>query len=219
MKKSERAARHTKRLEVEFGLGNKIHKGFLSNLSESGVFIRSSKNFLPGSDLDIKIYMPDGNISCLQGTVMRQATDIRRFGKSGMGIKLTKVDENFIRLLEHLQGGRADIHLDVFDCGELEEALAKGPPPEADDSLVIKCPHCGAKNRVPRDKLPLGSRCGKCKQPLQEAPAQDGPQEGRAEAEKVMVECPHCGARNRVPRDKLSLGPKCGSCKQPLETA
>lgn len=32
--------------------------------------------------------------------------------------------------------------------------------------MIIMCPHCGALNRVPEDKLNANPTCGKCKQPL-----------------------------------------------------
>src|SRR5690242_229767 len=37
----------------------------------------------------------------------------------------------------------------------------------------IRCPSCGATNRVPRDKLAQGrkAKCGRCKQPLPDAAA------------------------------------------------
>ena len=36
------------------------------------------------------------------------------------------------------------------------------------EPLLVRCAHCGAKNRVPPDKLRAGSApvCGRCKQPL-----------------------------------------------------
>ena len=36
------------------------------------------------------------------------------------------------------------------------------------DVMTIRCPSCGATNRVPRDKLAQGlqAKCGSCKQPL-----------------------------------------------------
>jgi thioredoxin 2 len=32
--------------------------------------------------------------------------------------------------------------------------------------LILVCPSCGTPNRVPRDKLGAGGKCGKCRQPL-----------------------------------------------------
>ncbi len=34
------------------------------------------------------------------------------------------------------------------------------------DALHIVCPHCDSTNRVPRDKLGAGGKCGRCRQPL-----------------------------------------------------
>lgn len=34
------------------------------------------------------------------------------------------------------------------------------------DARIIACPHCAASNRVPRDKLGAGGKCGKCHSPL-----------------------------------------------------
>lgn len=34
------------------------------------------------------------------------------------------------------------------------------------DSLHVVCPHCDAVNRIPRDKLASGPKCGKCHSPL-----------------------------------------------------
>uniref|UniRef100_UPI0035CAD8FE thioredoxin TrxC n=1 Tax=uncultured Sphingomonas sp. TaxID=158754 RepID=UPI0035CAD8FE len=37
---------------------------------------------------------------------------------------------------------------------------------DSTDPLLVVCPHCAASNRVPRDKLSAGGKCGKCHQPL-----------------------------------------------------
>ncbi|MES2917390.1 MAG: thioredoxin TrxC [Pseudomonadota bacterium] len=34
------------------------------------------------------------------------------------------------------------------------------------DTLLITCPHCHRKNRLPSDRLADGGRCGSCKAPL-----------------------------------------------------
>lgn len=38
--------------------------------------------------------------------------------------------------------------------------------PVAIDPVIIVCPACAAANRVPRDKLAAGGKCGKCHLPL-----------------------------------------------------
>ena len=34
------------------------------------------------------------------------------------------------------------------------------------DNIIVRCPSCGVKNRVPADRLNLGPKCGRCKAPL-----------------------------------------------------
>lgn len=36
----------------------------------------------------------------------------------------------------------------------------------ADESVVISCPRCATKNRVPRGRWNERPKCGKCKEPL-----------------------------------------------------
>ncbi len=70
------------------------------------------------------------------------------------------------------------------------------------ENIIIKCPACGVKNRVPLDKLSLGPKCGRCKSPLP-VNATDGPviltdanfDSMVASADTALVDCwaPWCG--------------------------
>ncbi|NPA95360.1 MAG: thioredoxin [Thermodesulfobacteria bacterium] len=42
------------------------------------------------------------------------------------------------------------------------------------DSIIVQCPNCGTKNRVPVEKMSLGPKCGRCKAPLP-VPSSQGP--------------------------------------------
>jgi thioredoxin 2 len=75
---------------------------------------------------------------------------------------------------------------------------------------IISCSQCGAKNRVPTEKLGAGPKCGKCGTPL---PVEETPTQ-----EVFKLRCMECGARNRIPADRLELHPVCGKCKKPLAT-
>jgi len=77
---------------------------------------------------------------------------------------------------------------------------------------IIACPDCGAKNRVPADRMGAAAKCGKCGTPLKA----DSPKEDQREA--FLFRCPQCGTRNRIPLEKVETGPKCGKCGTPLET-
>ncbi|HME44400.1 MAG TPA: hypothetical protein VKF36_15010 [Syntrophorhabdales bacterium] len=34
------------------------------------------------------------------------------------------------------------------------------------DTVIVKCPRCGTKNRVPQDRWGESAVCGKCKAPM-----------------------------------------------------
>jgi thioredoxin 2 len=82
---------------------------------------------------------------------------------------------------------------------------------EQPDVEIVQCPHCGAKNRVPLQKLGMKAKCGKCGSPLGETVNKEA-------APPYLMRCTECGAKNKVPADKIDKGPVCGKCKSPLKT-
>jgi thioredoxin 2 len=72
------------------------------------------------------------------------------------------------------------------------------------DSYIISCAKCGAKNRVPKERLKDRPLCGKCK--------------GTLEPETAIIRCANCGAKNRVLKVRVNEQPKCGKCHSPLKT-
>jgi thioredoxin len=78
---------------------------------------------------------------------------------------------------------------------------------------IIRCPQCGAKNRVPAEKINLKAKCGQCGSALKAEAGSGRPSEG------YVFRCTECGARNRIPSERLNGGPKCGKCKKPLKIA
>ena len=45
----------------------------------------------------------------------------------------------------------------------------------ATDTVLIRCRHCGTRNRIPVAKLADGPRCGRCKQPFPPIPVTTRP--------------------------------------------
>ncbi len=74
---------------------------------------------------------------------------------------------------------------------------------------IIRCPACGAGNRIPLDRIAAQANCGKCHKPL---PTGD-------ESAAYKMRCTSCGAKNRIPAQKLSRQPKCGKCGAAMSTA
>ena len=141
--------RFTKRLEARFIADGESFVGITSNLSETGLFIRTKRGFAPDSILDIKLIMPDGNTSSIKGIVKR-TVKVPLSIKNGMGIELLEKDETYMRYVKSLREG--------------DERYPEKKP--VDEFQIIPCPSCQAKNKVRRDKIALGPRCGKCKTPL-----------------------------------------------------
>lgn len=93
--------RFTKRLEAKFIADGESFIGITSNLSESGLFIRTKRGFPPDSTVDIELIMPDGKISRLKGIVKRTAKGPLSI-KNGMGVFLLKKDETYSSYLKLL---------------------------------------------------------------------------------------------------------------------
>jgi len=142
----QRHPRFTKRLEVTFSSGGLSFRGILSNISSSGIFIRTNRGFTPDTIVDIEVVMPDNKISLLKGVVKRTIKTPLSSMKNGMGVELLEKDpifENFVKSI----------------TSENEKKVEEPSPPEFQ---IISCPACGVKNKVLSTKIALGPKCGKC---------------------------------------------------------
>jgi hypothetical protein len=152
----QRHPRFTKRLEARFSSTGLSFTGILSNLSESGLFIRTNRGFAPGSVIDIELVMPGGKVSFLKGLVKRTIKTPMSSLKNGMGIELTEKDAIYINFVKSFS---EETDRDT----ERETDTEKSSPPEFH---IIPCPNCGIKNKVSHEKLSLGPKCGRCGTPL-----------------------------------------------------
>ncbi len=156
----KRDKRVTKRLEVTFCSGGQCLRGILSNVSVSGLFIRTSRGFAPGTTLDIELMLPDNTVSVLKGIVRRTIKNPVTTMKNGMGVELTHWDakyHNFIKAFLDGVGPETEQEIEISPKPEAEPE--KPPVPEFQ---IVGCPNCGAKNKVLNNKLSLGPKCGKC---------------------------------------------------------
>lgn len=150
--------RFIRRIETEFSAEDNSHRGISTDLSITGLFIRTNHPFAPGSIIDITLHLPEGETSKLRGKVMRaHKTPMVGLKKNGMGILLLEKDAHYINFVKEY----------ISDIQE------NAPPPEPQeksrteaDYTIISCPQCGAKNKVMKSKLSLSPKCGKCRSPL-----------------------------------------------------
>jgi len=157
--------RFIRRLETEFTAENKNYRGISSDLSISGLFIRTQHAFAPDTLLDIVIHLPDSTDVKLRGKVRRSIKTPVVSIKNGMGIEILENDPRYINFVKSVFPGFLE---DIETAGPqpdapfregTDEPPPQPPPPEF---TIITCPHCSVKNKVITAKLSLGPKCGKC---------------------------------------------------------
>lgn len=77
---------------------------------------------------------------------------------------------------------------------------------------LIRCSNCGAKNRIPREKITGVPKCGKCKVELKMDRSEEG-SDGF-----YLFRCTTCRTRNKIPSWKINAEAKCGKCGETLDT-
>lgn len=164
MRSNRKHERFIRRLETEFSSGKHAFRGISSDLSYSGMFIRSKNPFAPGTVIDITIHLPD-SIDCkLKGRVIRAFKAELTGLKSGMGVELIEKDEHYVNFVRsHSMAVPEDEPVNVS-----REAPKQAPPPQSSqpEYSIIACPSCGVKNKMPAAKVSLAPKCGKCGSPL-----------------------------------------------------
>ncbi|GAB4416574.1 MAG: hypothetical protein OHK0032_12620 [Thermodesulfovibrionales bacterium] len=170
--------RFTKRLETIFASGGMRFTGITSDLSAGGLFLRTQHGLVPGSFLDIEIYLPENKVCRLKGIVRRTIKTPLTTLKNGMGIELIERDENYLEFLRKFVTGtekieEAPLEPDTTGNSELEtedkkqESVFEEKKTESTgrpipETIIITCQNCNVKNRVLREKLSIGPKCGKC---------------------------------------------------------
>lgn len=164
--------RYTKRLETTFFSGGLSFRGISSDLSAGGLFIRTQHGFVPGTIIDVEVYLPDGKIAHLKGIVRRTVKTTMPGVKNGMGIELIERDVNYLEFLKTVvseKGGEEGITEGAAKTSKMSmpsegcESTIRGEDPLG--SIIVVCENCNVKNRVPVNRR-FGLKCGKCGAPL-----------------------------------------------------
>ena len=213
MRQRRKHDRFVRRLELEFSSGGRTYRGLSSDFSCSGLFIRTSHAFEPGSVVNITLYLPDLTPANLTGVVRRAIKTPTISLKNGMGIEIASADENYIKFMSGFTADRGQFS--SYKEGPSGNGQGTGSGPEVGttpaESLIIICAGCGVKNKIPLSKMSLSPKCGKCGTVLDQ---NSGPcnKEQTGASGSMVIACPDCGVKNKILKAKISLSPKCGKC-------
>ena len=161
--------RFIRRLETEFTAEDKNYRGISSDLSISGLFIRTNHAFVPDTQLDIVIHLPDSTDVKLKGRVRRAIKTPVVSLKNGMGVEITENDPQYIKFVKAvIPGIQEEPRNEGPEPGTSHKHIEEPPTaePPLPEFTIITCPRCGIRNKVRIAKLPLGPMCGKCRSPL-----------------------------------------------------
>ena len=162
-----RHERFIRRLETEFIGEEKNYRAISSNFSRYGLFIRTNHAFVPGTVLDIVVHLPDGTDCKLKGLVKQAMKTPIVSLKNGMGIELLSRDHNYLKFLKEFDPSE-DSGPETFTGEKLahpeptHQGQHKPASDPAPDFVIITCAQCGIKNKVRRERLSHGPKCGKC---------------------------------------------------------
>ena len=94
-------SRMRKRVEIRYGTDKPTLPGYSGNISRSGVMIRTTRVFGPGTILKLELKRPQGNLH-LSGKVewaRAGGVSLLPTGRVGMGVKLIEPSEEFLAWL------------------------------------------------------------------------------------------------------------------------
>ena len=163
MRGRPRSQRFVRRLETEFVADGTHYRAISSDFSRSGIFVRTNRALVPGTELDIVIHLPNGTNAQLKGVVRRATKTPVVSVKNGMGIELISRDGNYLSFLNELDPSET---VDPSPATAPESSQA-GHSPEPDrpatpEFVIVACKECGVKNKVRRERLSHDHKCGKC---------------------------------------------------------
>ena len=99
--------RQIRRLPVQYGKTAYDHEAFTSNLSPTGLFLRTMAAFPSGTRVQVRLTLPDGRVLELAGAIMwarKTAPQLAESMKSGMGVRLDPSAPAYVAYLEFVKG-------------------------------------------------------------------------------------------------------------------
>jgi Tfp pilus assembly protein PilZ len=119
--------RFIKRLETKISIGHKSFWSISSDLSESGLFIRTERGCNVDTPVDIELSLPGNRVSFLKGIVRRTIRTPFFTMRNGMGIEIIEKDETFTNFVKSIMEGRK------------ENVVEEQVPPELEIISSLNC--------------------------------------------------------------------------------
>ncbi len=87
-----------KRLAVDFGAGDLKHTGITNDISQTGLFIKTTKFFAPGSIIKINLLIPNNGSKTFTGKVVRtyKHPPYSSLAKNGVGVELEEPGKSYL---------------------------------------------------------------------------------------------------------------------------
>jgi hypothetical protein len=100
--------RFIKRLETRISIDQTSFWSISGDMSESGLFIRTNRDYNIGTPIDIELSLPGNRVSFLKGIVRRTVRTPIPTMRNGMGIEVIKKDETFRDFVKSISGERKE---------------------------------------------------------------------------------------------------------------
>jgi hypothetical protein len=100
--------RFIKRLPVKFFIDNECLTSLSSDLSESGLFLRTNRGTNVNCVVSMQLFLPSNTVSYLKGVVRRTVRTPFSAMKNGMGIEIIEKDEAYGHFIKSIRGCSID---------------------------------------------------------------------------------------------------------------
>ena len=103
MRERRRLKRIVKRIPVRFQAESLRGAGHIKNLTQEGIFVRSDVLPEPGENISVGFDAPDGRKVEIEGVVRWTTAQFPKRGvRPGFGVRLHRVDEEYLRFFESI---------------------------------------------------------------------------------------------------------------------
>ncbi len=107
MRTRQKTKRARKRVEVRYGPELPQYIGYSGNVSKTGIMVRATRVFAPGTVLQLEVKFPSGTYRLRGEVVWARAGSLQWLasGRVGMGINFIEPPDEFLSAIPEPRGG------------------------------------------------------------------------------------------------------------------